>query len=313
MQDALEIAPWLGFFIAAIRLSTPLLLAALGELIAEKAGVLNLGVEGMMLTGALFGFLGAYYTGSLPIAWLIAMLAAAVVALIFCYFAITLRCHQVIVALGVNLLALGLTGFLYRQIFGLSASAPQIVPATPISIPFLSDIPYLGPLLFQHTLLVYIAFGLAPVIWYVIARTPIGLTLRAVGEKAVAADTVGIRVNAVRYGATIAGGALAGLAGAYLSTVALNVFLEGMTGGAGWIAVAIVIFGNWNALGIVLAALAFGAAQALQLRLQNAGIDIPREFLVMLPYVLTLVALAGVVRRSDPPAQLCIPYLRSSK
>ncbi len=313
MQQAIEIAPWLGFLIAAIRLSTPLLLAALGELIAEKAGVLNLGVEGMMLTGALFGFLGAYYTGSLPLAWLIAMIAAAVVALVFCYFAITLRCHQVIVALGVNLVALGLTGFIYRSVFGLSASAPQIVPAEPIAIPLLSGIPYLGPLLFNHTLLVYIAFGIAPLIWYVIARTPMGLTLRAVGEKAVAADTVGIRVNAVRYGATIAGGALAGLAGAYLSTVALNVFLEGMTGGAGWIAVAIVIFGNWNALGIVIAALTFGAAQALQLRLQNAGIEIPREFLVMLPYVLTLVALAGVVRRSDPPAQLCIPYLRSSK
>lgn len=313
MQDAIEIAPWLGFFIAAIRLSTPLLLAALGEMIAEKSGVLNLGVEGMMLTGALFGFLGAYYTGSLGAAWLIAMLAGAMMAMVFCYFAITLRCHQVIVALGVNMLALGMTGFVYRWFFGLASMAPQITVAKPIAIPVLSQIPYVGPLFFNHTLLVYIAYGLAPVLWYIIAKTPIGLTLRAVGEKAVAADTVGIRVNRVRYLATMTGGALAGLAGAYLSTVALNVFLEGMTGGAGWIAVAIVIFGNWNALGIVMAALTFGAAQALQLRLQNAGVEIPREFLIMLPYVLTLVALAGIVRRSSPPAQLCIPYTRSSK
>ncbi len=313
MQTALEITPWLGFFIAAIRLSTPLLLAALGEMIAEKSGVLNLGVEGMMLTGALFGFLGAYYTGSLGLAWLIAMAAAALLALVFCYFAITLRCHQVIVALGVNLLALGLTGFAYRAFFGLADTAPQIAAAEPIAIPVLSQIPYLGPLFFNHTLLVYVAFALAPLLWFVIEKTPLGLTLRAVGEKAVAADTVGIPVNRVRYGATIIGGALAGLAGAYLSTVALNVFLEGMTGGTGWIAVAIVIFGNWNAFGIVAAALTFGAAQALQLRLQNAGVEIPREFLVMLPYVLTIVALAGIVRRSDPPAQLCIPYSRNSK
>lgn len=313
MNDFLEIAPVVGFLIAAIRLSTPLLLAALGELVAERSGVLNLGVEGMMLTGALFGFLGTYYSGSLVIGWVAAMLAGALLALVFSYFAITLRCHQVIVALGINMLAIGGTGFIYRMIFGLSAIIPQIEAAQPLRIPLLADIPFVGPVLFQHTFLVYFAFLLAPALWFVINKTPMGLTLRAVGEKAVAADTVGIRVNTVRYLATLFCGAMAGLAGAYLSTTALNVFLEIMTGGAGWIAVAIVIFGNWKALGIVLAALTFGAAQALQLRLQNSGVEIPREFFTMLPYLLTLIALAGVVRRSDAPAMLCQPYVRNRK
>jgi simple sugar transport system permease protein len=310
MDDATQITPFLGFLVAAIRLSTPLLLAATGELVAERAGVLNLGVEGMMLSGALCAFLGVYFTGLLWFGWLVAMIAGALMAVIFAYFAITLRSHQVIVGLGINLLAAGSTGFAYRTLFGIGSATPQIPSTSILPIPLLSDIPYLGPLLFQHTLLVYLAFCLVLPVWWVLFRTPLGLTLRAVGEKAHAADTAGINVHLVQYSATAFGGALAGLAGAYLSTVALNVFLEGMTGGAGWIAVAIVIFGNWHPLGIVAAALTFGGAEALQLRLQSSGLDVPREFIVMLPYVLTIVALAGAVRRSNPPAQLCIPYQR---
>lgn len=195
MNEWFELTPMIGFLTATLRMSTPLLLAALGELIAERAGVLNLGVEGMMLTGALFGFLGVYATGSLTLGWLLAMLAGGLMALIFAYFAITLRCHQVIVALGINLLALGGTGFLYRLLFGLTSSTPQIVPAQPVSIPLLADIPLFGPVFFQNTPLVYVAFTLAPILWYILNNTPLGLTLRAVGDKAVAADTVGIRLN----------------------------------------------------------------------------------------------------------------------
>jgi general nucleoside transport system permease protein len=311
MIDFLDSTATLGFLVATVRMSTPLLLAATGEMIAERAGVLNLGVEGMMLTGALCGFLGVYYTGSLPLGWALAALAGVVVALVFAGCAITFRAHQVIVALGVNLLTLGTTGFVYRLLFGLSSSAPQIEAAVPVTVPVLGAIPWLGPIFFRHTVLVYFAFAVVPLTWWLLYRTPAGLVLRSVGENAVAADTVGVGGNRVRYIATAIGGAFAGLAGAYLSTVSLNVFLEGMTGGAGWIAVAIVIFGNWRPFGIVAAALIFGGAEALQLRMQSAGVGIPREFIIMLPYLLTLLALAGVMRRSQPPAQLCIPFVRA--
>jgi general nucleoside transport system permease protein len=312
VNAATEISPIAGFMIATIRLSTPLLIAATGELLTERAGVLNLGVEGIMLVGALCGFLGAYETGSVAIAWTAAGLAGATAAAVFCLFAVTLRAHQVIVALGINLAALGTTGFVYRKLFGLATTAPQIDAAPLVPLPWLSDLPVIGTVLFTHTLAVYAAFALVPLVWWLIDCTALGLTLRAVGENADAADAAGVRVQLVRYGATLVGGALAGFAGAYLSTVLLNVFLEGMTGGAGWIAVAIVIFGNWTPLGIMLAALTFGGAQALQLRLQSAGFPIPREFIIMLPYILTLVALAGIVRRSRAPAQLCIPFSRKS-
>lgn len=313
MDGMFEMATVIGFLSAAVRLSTPLLLAALGELVSERAGVLNLSVEGMMLTGALFGFLGAYFTGSLAAGWLIAMGMGALVALVFAFFAVTLCCHQVIVALGINMMTLGATGFIYRLVFGLSSTTPQIVAAAVMPVPVLCDLPVLGEVLFRHTLPVYAAFALVPVFWYVIQKTPVGLTLRAVGEKAVAADTMGIEVSRVRYAASLVCGAMSGFAGAYLSTASLNTFLEGMTGGLGWIAVAIVIFGNWSAPGIMFAALTFGGAQALQLRLQNAGATVPRELIVMLPYLLTLFALGSVVRRSDPPGQLCVPYRRNRR
>jgi simple sugar transport system permease protein len=311
LLNSFALAPSIGFLAATVRLSTPLLLAASGELVTERAGVLNLSIEGMMLNGALFGFLGAYFSGSLFVGWLAGMLAGALLALLFSFFAITLRSHQVIVALGINLLALGETSFLYRKIFGLATLTPQIKPALPHPIPTLSHIPLLGPVLFDQTILTYAAFLFPPLVWIFLYKTPAGRSLRAVGENAVAADSVGVDVQCIRYLATIFGGLLAGLAGAYLSTVALNLFLENMTGGAGWIAVTIVIFGNWSPLGIALAALTFGGAEALQLRLQSSGIGVPREFIVMFPYLLTLVALSGFVKRSKSPAQLCIPFIRS--
>jgi simple sugar transport system permease protein len=299
-----------GLLVATVRLSTPLLLAATGELIAEESGVLNLGVEGMMLTGALSGFLATYFTGSLWMGWLAAVAAGAGLALVFGYFTITLRCHQVIVALGINLLASGGTAFCYRTLFGLAASTPKVATAEPIPIPGLASIPWLGPILFHHDLLVYLAFAAPWIASLVLYHTSWGAIIRSVGDNPRAAESVGVPVLRVRYLATAAGGAMAGLGGSYFTTVDLNVFIENMTGGAGWIAVAIVIFGNWRPLGVLGAALFFGAAEALQLRLQIAGTGIPRELIVMLPYVLTLVALCGKIRRSNAPSKLCIPYVR---
>ncbi|MEJ0000938.1 MAG: ABC transporter permease [Verrucomicrobiota bacterium] len=300
-----------GFVASTLRLSVPLILASTGELVAERAGILNLSVEGMMLTGALAGFLGAHYTGSLLVGWLLAILAGAAVASIFGIFTICLRTHQVITALGINLLAVGATGFIYRTLFGFAALAPQVTPANPWAVPFLNQIPWLGMAVFSQTPLGYLAFALPPIVAWLLFRTPLGLSLRAVGENASAADAMGISVVGIRFGATIFGGMLAGLSGAYLSTTTLNVFLENMTGGLGWIAVAIVIFGNWKPRGAVVGALVFGGAEALQLRLQALGIEIPREFIVMLPYVLTLAALAGLGRKSRSPAQLCVPFFRT--
>lgn len=301
----------LGFLGSSIRLSVPLILAATGELVAEQAGVLNLSVEGMMLTGALAGFLGVHLSGSLLVGWAAATLSGMAMAAVFGWLTIGLRTHQVITALGLNLLALGATGFVYRALFGLSAVTPHIEPAHVWAVPLLSRIPGLGEVFFRQTPLAYLAFLLPPVIGWLLFRTPLGLTVRAVGENAGAADAAGISVPAVRLAATLTGGSLAGLAGAYYSTTTLNVFLENMTGGAGWIAVAIVIFANWKPGGVVLGALIFGGAEALQLRLQAGGAGVPHEFIVMLPYVLTLLALAGLGRKSRAPGQLCVPFARA--
>ena len=191
-----------------------MILAATGELVAERAGILNLSVEGMMLTGALAAFLGVHYTGSLLCGWLIAMLAGAILASLFGLFTICFRTNQVITALGINLLALGATSFVYRSLFGLTL-APRVTPAEPWSMPFLGSIPWVGPGLFQQTTLGYLAFLLPPIVAWFLFRTPLGLALRAVGENASTADTMGISVMGIRFGATIFGGMMAGLAGAY--------------------------------------------------------------------------------------------------
>lgn len=296
-------------FAAGIRLATPVLLTALGELLAERSGVLNLSLEGIMTAGTFAGFVAALYAGhSAGIA--VGMLSGLLFGVLMAYMSVTLRADQVVTGMGLWLLGLGLIGFLFRSTLGV-----QIVPVTltelqPVKIPFLGDIPILGPILFRQNMVVYFAILLVPVIGIFLFKTADGLKVTAVGENPLAADSLGVNVFRIRYACVIVGGALAGLGGAFLSLEA-GVFREYMVAGRGWIAIAVVIFGNWNPYRALLGALLFGITEALQLRLQVIlGYGFPVEFFYMLPYVVTIGILVLISRRAGPPAALMVPYKR---
>jgi simple sugar transport system permease protein len=293
---------------AAIRLAAPLLLAALGELIVERAGVINIGVEGTMLTGAFAGFATAVATGSAGLGVVAAVLAGCGVGALFAVFAILRGTDQIVVGMAVNLLALGATGLAVRALYaGATPSGPTLAA---VSLPRLFDWPFVGPVLFGHTPFVYAAFALALAVGAGLARTRAGLRLRAVGEVARAADSEGVSVVRVRFAALVVGSGLAGLAGASLSLAQSDTFTEGMTAGRGFIALAAVIFGRWSARGVVLAALFFGLANALQFRAQAQGVAIPYPVFLMFPYLVTLGVLAFVAARARAPADLGNAYRR---
>ena len=297
---------------AGLRLGTPILLGALGEVFAERSGVLNIGVEGMMLMGALAGVLGSKYAGTPWAGLLLGAIARLLMSLIHAFVSITLRADQIVSGVAINILALGLSTFLFRAAFGITILPVMVRSFKPLKIPVLSEIPVLGPVLFQQSVLVYIALLLVPVCWFVLIKTPLGLKIRTVGEHPQAADTVGISVARTRYFCTALGGALAGMGGCLLSIGQLNFFADNMTAGRGFIALAAVIFGKWSPYGVLGASVIFGVAEAIALRLQVRGLDIPYEFLFMLPYVLTIIALAGLVGRAEYPKALALPYKRGS-
>ena len=297
-----------GLLAAGVRLAVPILLAALGEIFAERAGVLKIGIEGEMLIGALSGFLGAYFTGQVWLGFLTGMTLSGLFSLMMAFMSITLKVDQIITGITLNLLALGLTSFIYRVLFGTSRLPPHINPLAPIKLPILGDIPYLGTIFFQHNLLVYLALMAVPVSACILFRTRFGLNLRAVGEYPRAADTLGVKVKRMRYIGVLLGGCFSGLAGCFLTLAQLNRFTDNITAGRGFIAIAAVIFGKWNPYGALAAALLFGIADGLQLRFQALGFKVPYQFLLMLPYVLTMIALVGVVGKSKPPASLAVPY-----
>lgn len=296
---------------AAVRLALPLLLAALGELIVEKGGVINIGTEGMMLCGAFAGFAVGVATGSAPAGLLGATVAAAGLGAVFAYFAVVRRSDQIVVGTAINLLALGLTGLLARAFYG--GAIPTGPTLATLSVPGLSAIPWIGPALFQQNALVYLAVVSTAALAFTFARTRPGLVVRAVGESARAADSQGVDVVRTRIGVVVAGSVLAGLAGSALSLSQSNTFTEGMTAGRGFIALTIVIFGRWRPLGVLLAALFFGAASALQHRMQARGATVPYQFSLMLPYLLTLLVLAVSAGRSVAPGDLGKPYSRESR
>jgi ABC-type uncharacterized transport system permease subunit len=297
-----------GVLAAGVRLATPILLAALGEVFAERSGILKISIEGEMLIGALFGFLGAFYLKDLWLGVLVGMGSAALFSLIAGIMSITLKVDQVITGITLNILALGLTGFVYRFILGRSMIPPSIQQLAVLRIPFLSEIPVFGHILFQQNIIVYLTFFVfVPASTFVLFKTTFGLNLRAVGEYPLAADTVGINIYGIRYACVIIGGVFAGLGGAFMTLAQLNMFTENMTAGRGFIALAAVIFGKWHPVGAMIATLLFGTADALQLRLQGLGVQVPYQFLLMLPYLLTIIALVGVVKRTNAPAALAVP------
>jgi ABC-type uncharacterized transport system permease subunit len=292
-----------GFLAAAVRVATPLLLAATGETVSQRSGVLNLGVEGMMLAGALAATLGA--TASGPWAGVaLAVLAGMVLAGVFALVTIGARADQVIAGTAITLGAVGLTGTIYRQAYGAAGAGLDLPTLAPIPIPVLSTVPVLGPALFSQPAPTYLGLLAIPAVWWLLFRTRIGLALRATGESAAVARASGVPTRLIRASAVITGGGFAGLAGATLVLAQVGTFAEKMTAGRGYVAIAIVVLGRWHPVGVAIAALAFGAAMALQFLFQTLGLETPYQLFLMLPYVLALLALAGVVGRVRPPGDL---------
>jgi ABC-type uncharacterized transport system permease subunit len=304
----------IGVLASGIRLSTPILFAALGEKIAERSGVLNLGIEGMMLIGAFAGFMGTYLTdGNYVVGILMALAAAAGLAMLKGFMSITIKTNQLAAGLAIWLLGTGLAALLYRLYFGIRTSAPSVDVMPKIDIPFLSSAPGVGEVLFSHDPLVYIALLLIPVTHFFIFKTNLGLKIRTVGENPKQADALGVNVEKIRYLAVILGGSLAGVGGAYFSLVQTGYFLEDITAGVGWIALAIVIFGRWKAYWIAAGAFIFGMVDSFQLSLQATGANIPFQFLLMLPYLIPIAILAGMYKKTGAPAALAIPYTRGER
>ena len=297
---------------SGLRLSTPLLFAALGEKIAERAGVLNLGVEGMMIMGAFAGFMGAFITGNIAIGFLFGIATGAVMAALMAFLNVTLRTNQLVAGLAVWLLGLGLSALLYRLAFGIGVS-PSVKPLAAVNIPGLSEIPFAGPILFNHDPLVYIGWAMVPILYILLFKTKLGLKIRTVGENPRQADAQGVNVSRIRYLAVIIGGAMAGIAGAYLSLVMAGSFVEGMTNARGWIAIALVIFGRWHPIGIMGACLLFGVVDALQFSFQAAGIRVPHQILLMLPYIMAIAVMALTYKRTIQPAAIGQAYTREEK
>ena len=296
---------------ASVRLAIPLLLAALGELLIERSGVINIGVEGTMLVGAFVGFAVGVEVTSPGVGMFAASLAGASVGLVFAFFVLVRLADQIVVGTAVNLLALGSTGLAARALWEGQVPTGESIATWPL--PGLASLPLVGPAFFDHGVHVYLAFVLAPAIAWGLARTRPGLALRAVGESARAADAEGVSVRGMRLAAIVFGTALMGLAGSTLSLSLSNTFTEGMTAGRGFIALTVVIFARWSPLGAVGAALFFGAAVAAQHRLQAMGTAIPYQLTLMLPYVLTLLVLALASRRSAGPADLGQPFSRNDR
>lgn len=292
-----------AFLEAAIRTATPLLLAALGELLVERAGVINLGLEGAMLAGA-FAALVAAGTGSTTAGYAAGAGAGAAVGLLMGLFVFRLRADQIIAGTAVTLLAGGATGTLYRALYGIEGAALSVPTTGPVSVPVLASIPVVGPALFAQPVPTYALYLLVPFVAWWLHRTHAGLALRAIGEAPVAATAAGVHVARVQAWALVAGSALGGIGGATLVLAQTGTFAEGMTAGRGFVAIAIVVLGRWHPLGVTLAALAFGAASALQYIFQAMGWRVPYNVFLALPYLLTLGALAGVAGRVRAPAAL---------
>lgn len=300
----------LAIFIAStLRLAMPLILAASGELVSERAGVLNLSLEGMMLTAAFFGALGSWATGQPVLGVCCAVIAALVVAAAQALLSVHLRANQLVVGIGFNILALGATTLLYRIIFG-GLSREEIPGLPKLDIPGFSDLPFIGTAFLQQSVFVYVGLGFVLLIWLALKYTAFGLAVRAVGDEPRSADKAGIPVQRIRYQAILITGAMAGLSGSFLSIADINTFTENMTNGAGYLALAAVIFGGWNIGRTISACLLFGAATALQFQLPAMGVNVPTALLLMLPYLLALLAVAGVVGRLEPPTALTLPFLR---
>jgi general nucleoside transport system permease protein len=307
MNELFTIPVLLGIIYSGIRLATPYLFASIGEMFVQSSGVLNLGVDGIMLMGAFSGFYVAMTTGSLGLGILAAAFTGILMGLLMAVVSVTLKAVQGISGIGLQLFGLGLSTLLFKTV--LNGTVVSIRGFQPIKIPLLGDIPYIGEAMFNHNILVYSAFLLVPVAAFILNKTTLGLKIRSVGQNPQAADTLGVSVNGIRYLTLSFGGMLAGIAGASLSLALINLFGENMTNGMGFIAVALVYFGSWRPSGVLLGSLIFSFVNAFQLWVQVKGVNIPSDVAIMMPYILTILALVFAVRRATPAA-LTKPFER---
>jgi general nucleoside transport system permease protein len=307
MSELFTLPVLLGIIYSGIRLATPYLFASIGEMFVQSSGVLNLGVDGIMLMGAFSGFYVAMVTGSLGLGLLAAALTGILMGLLMAVVVVSLKAVQGISGIGLQLFGLGLSTLLFKTV--LDGTVKSIRGFQPIKIPLLGDIPYIGDTMFNHNILVYSAFLLVPVAAFILNKTTLGLKIRSVGQNPQAADTLGVSVNGIRYLTLAFGGMLAGIAGASLSMALINLFAENMTNGMGFIAVALVYFGSWRPSGVLLGSLIFAFVNAFQLWVQVKGVNIPSDVAIMMPYIMTILALVFAVRRATPAA-LTKPFER---
>ena len=298
MIDALS-----AFLESTVRTATPLALAAIGELVVERVGVINIGLEGMIIAGAFGALVGAGVAGTTG-GFVVAACSGVLVALLFALFVIRLRTDQIIAGTAVTLLAVGLTGTLYRALYGESGAALTIPTSRPSSVPILAALPVVGRAFFTQPLVTYVVYAAIPIVWWCLYRTHPGLALRAIGERPEAAEAAGVRIERVRLLAILFGGAMGGVSGATLVLAQSGTFAEGMSAGRGFIAIAVVALGRWHPAGIAAAVLLFGAASATQFLFQAMGWVLPYQLFLGFPYALTLLALAGVGGRTSAPAAL---------
>ncbi|QPC86664.1 ABC transporter permease [Mesorhizobium sp. NBSH29] len=313
-MEVFDILLTASFWAAVIRIASPLIFATLGELICERAGVLNLGIEGIMTVGAFAGWFTVYSGGDLWTGVAVAALAGAAFGLVHATLTVPLGLSQHVVGIGITLLAISLTSFTYRLALPEVTSPPKIEPFQPLAIPGLSNIPVLGEAVFTQTPLTYLAFVAVVLVTWVLYRTPLGLAVRAVGENPAAAEAQGISATAIRMGAVVTGSALMAIGGAFLTMSAFNSFFFGMINGRGWICIALVVFGSWRPGKALLGALLFAAFDAYQVRLQQlSGGVVPYQLFLMMPYVLSIAALVLVSRRASYPKALMVPYQKGER
>jgi general nucleoside transport system permease protein len=313
-MSAFEILLTATFWAAVLRIATPLILGTMGELICERAGVLNLGIEGIMTFGAMIGWLTVYEGGTLWQGLLVAGVAGALFGLLHGALTVPLGLSQHVTGLGVTLLAANLSYYVYRLVLPTSSTPPTIPPFQPVAIPWLSDLPFVGPAFFTQMPPTYLALAAVALIAYVLYATPLGLALRMVGESAEGADAQGISVTGMRVGAVVVGSAFMGVGGAFLTLAAFNSFFFTMVQGRGWVCIALVVFGSWRPGKALLGALLYGVFDAYQLRLQPAfGQFIPYQIFLMIPYALSILALAVMSRRATVPQALMVPFRKGER
>ena len=313
MIEALDLLGNTSLWAAVLRIATPLSFGVLGALLCERSGVLNLGIEGIMTMGAMTGWLTVYMGGDLWTGLVVAALSGALMGLLHAMLTVPLGLSQHVSGLGVTLFASALAYYLYRLIVEVGDLPPTIEPFRPLDVPFLSDIPVLGPVLFQQTMPTYLALISVAVMAYVLARTPLGLAIRMTGENPHAVDAQGLNPTAIRIGAVVAGSALMAIGGAFLTTAAFNSFFPEMVQGRGWICIALVVFASWRPGKALIGALLFAFFDAFQLRLQTVIEGVPYQLFLMAPYVMSILALVLVARRAEVPEALMTPFRRGER